>query len=63
MGVFMRKQAFCYFVIGASLGVLLQKLSQRRVVVSVRRPVRRAEPAEVIDLATWRELRTGASAK
>jgi hypothetical protein len=59
----MRKQAFCYFVLGASLGVLLQKLAQRRIVVSVRRPVRRGEPAEVIDLATWRDLRTGASAK
>jgi hypothetical protein len=52
----MRKQAFCYFVLGASLSVLLQNLAQRRAVAHVR-PMRRANPAEVIDLAAWRELK------
>jgi hypothetical protein len=54
----MRKQAFCYFVLGASLSVLLQNLALRRVVVPVRRPIQRPKPADVIDLAAWKEHKT-----
>lgn len=53
----MRKQTLCFLVIGASLTVLLQNLSRRRTVVVARPP--RGYSAEVIDLATWRELRQG----
>lgn len=57
----MRERAFCYFVLGASLSVLLRGLAQRRAGSLARPDTRRAdtrrEPAEVIDLAVWRELR------
>lgn len=52
----MRKQAFCYFVLGASLSVLLQNLARRRALAPVH-PVRRSGPAEVIDLAAWKASR------
>lgn len=51
----MRKQTLCYFVIGTSLAVLLQRLAQRRT--SARPVTRRAISAEVIDLAAWKESR------
>lgn len=52
----MRKQALCYLLLGASLSVLLQNLAKRRAMAPAR-PIRRSTPAEVIDLAAWKELR------
>lgn len=53
----MEKKTLCFLVLGASLGVLLQNLAQRRYVVSSARPVTRNGTAEVIDLAAWKELK------
>jgi hypothetical protein len=63
----MRKQTLCYFVIGTSLAVLLQRLAQRRTVTHARPVSPRSIGAEVIDLATWKQSRdletVGAAAK
>ncbi len=53
----MQKQTLCFLVLGASLGVLLQNLAKRRLVAGPR-PAARATPAEVIDLAAWKELKS-----
>jgi len=58
-GVLMRKQAFCYFVLGASLSMLLHNLALRRALAPPR-PARRSQAAEVIDLAAWRHSRSNA---
>ena len=50
----MQKQTLCYLVIGTSLAVLLQRLTQRRDVPRSRPVPQRAIGAEVIDLATWK---------
>ncbi|MBN8912238.1 MAG: hypothetical protein J0H65_09335 [Rhizobiales bacterium] len=55
----MRKQAFCYFVLGASLSMLLHNLALRRALAPPR-PARRSQAAEVIDLAAWRHSRSNA---
>ena len=52
----MEKKTLCFLVLGASLGVLLQNLAQRRYVASAR-PITRNGTAEVIDLAAWKELK------
>jgi hypothetical protein len=43
--------------LGASVGLLLQNLAQRRYPTS-QRPVTRTGTAEIIDLAAWRELKS-----
>ena len=53
----MRKQTLCYFVIGTSLAVLLQRIAQRRTVTHTRPVSPRSNGAEVIDLATWKQSR------
>jgi hypothetical protein len=53
----MQKQTLCYFVIGTSLAVLLQRLAQRRSVPRTYPVQQRAASAEVIDLANWKETR------
>lgn len=62
----MQKQALCYFVLGASLTVLLQNLAKRRTHAAA--PLARGEQAEahasgdVIDLAAWKASRSAAHA-
>jgi hypothetical protein len=53
----MRKQTLCYFVIGTSLAVILQRLAQRRTVSHARRVAPRSIGADIIDLATWKQSR------
>lgn len=63
----MQKQALCYFVLGASLTVLLQNLAKRRAHAAAQPPAR-GEQAEahasgdVIDLAAWKASRSAAHA-
>jgi len=52
----MEKKTLCFLVLGASVGLLLQNLAQRRSPTS-ERPVTRTGTAEIIDLAAWRELK------
>jgi hypothetical protein len=52
----MEKKTLCFLVLGASVGVLLQNLAQRRYMTTAR-PVMRTSSAEVIDLAAWKELK------
>jgi hypothetical protein len=54
----MQKQTLRFLVIGASLSLLLHNLSRRQPLVPVR-PLPRGHSAEVIDLAAWREMRSG----
>lgn len=55
----MRNQAFCYFVLGASLSMLLHNLARRRT-LAPQRPITKSHPADVIDLAAWRHSRSRA---
>ncbi|WP_333793007.1 hypothetical protein [Hyphomicrobium sp.] len=63
----MQKQAICYFVLGASLTVLLQNLARRRAHAAAQSVPGRPQiptPAgsDVIDLAAWKASRAAAHA-